>query len=178
MTIATDLLGIARKAKGLNAATDRLLGTCKAENITNVDQFDQVIRLGYVENSWSQKTGRPPKGSKLKPAPDAVQNYVSMFRRFLTLGLHFKDFTTVYQMREAIKERATAPAAGPEPRPALKGVVIRQPHVLTGALWHDGPALAEELPDDLQEEYENAIREVMERYLKFAPSTLVQDQAA
>lgn len=176
MTIATDLLTIARKAKGLNGATDALLTTCKVLDIQTVKQFDPLIAQAYEENNWSRTAGRPAKGSKTKPAPDAVQNLVSTFRKFLGLGLHFKDFETVYKMREAIKG-STGLALSPTPRPALVGVVIRQPHVITGALWHDGPALAEELPEDLQAEYEAAIREVFERYLAFAPSTLVEQAA-
>jgi hypothetical protein len=180
-TLAIDLLRISRKAKGYDTATDHFLSTCKELEIRTVDQFDPLIAQAYVENAWSQKQGRPSKGSKLKPAPEAVKQCVYNFRRALTLGLVFADFKTVYALREAMKATVTpVHAQGPEPRPALKGVVLRQPHTLTGALWHDSPALAEELPEDLQAEYEAAIREIFERYLAFAPATLraAEEQAA
>lgn len=173
-TFATDLLLIARKARGLDTATDRFLTTCKALHVRAVEQFDELVAQAYAENNWSQKTGRPAKGSKLKPAPEGVKVCVYAFRRALTIGLAFADYKTVYAMREAIKAHAAAAhAEGPEARPALAGVVLRKPHTLTGTLWHDSIVLAEELPDDLRAEFEAAVRAVMERYLPSAPPTLI-----
>lgn len=96
-----------------------------------------------------------------------------MFRRALALGLVFADYKTVYALREAIK-LAAAPTSvdSHDTRPSLAGVVLRKPHTLTGALWHDSIALSEELPDDVRDEYEAAVRKVMERFLPKAPPTL------
>lgn len=177
--LATDFLNIARKAKGLDSAANSMLSTVKAAGIKNLDQLNEAVRLAYAENRWSQSAGRPAAGSKLKPAPEAVKQILTHFRNALRLGMHFNDFETVYQMREAIKERqASAHAEGPEPRAELKGVQIKSPHSLIGALWHDAITLAEEMPDDRAEEFEREVRMVMQRFLRFAPPELVQVDAA
>lgn len=177
-TLASDFLNIARKAKGVESAANGMFSTLKAEDVTDLNHFNERVREAFQANGWSQTAGRPVAGSKEKPAPDAVKLYVSSFRAAYRLKLDVLSFETVGAMRNAIREvRAAAHqrklAEPPAPsRPEMEGVEVKTPHTLIGALWHDAIALAEEIPTDAQQEFEREVRMVMQRFLRFAPPEL------
>lgn len=169
-TLANALLTVSRKARGLDSAADNMLTTAKKFK-TLVD-WNDAVRTAYAENTWSQTTGRPSARSKLKPAPDVVKLYVSTVRKALQLGLSLGEFASMRALRDKTLEVGTVHALLPEPRPELVGVVLRSPHRLTGALWHDVVTLADEIPVELAREMEEEVRAVYEKYRQYAPEEL------
>lgn len=177
MNLATDFINIARKAKGVESAANGMFSTLKAENVKNLDHFNELTRDAFQTNGWSQTAGRPVVGSKEKSAPDAVKLYVSSFRAAYRLELDVLSFETVGAMRNAIRERRQELSQArrvthEEPRAEMMGVTVDDPHALIGALWHDAIALAEEIPADAQQEFEREVRMVMQRFLRYAPPEL------
>lgn len=176
-TFAVDLMTVARKARGLDSAADNMLAGAK--KYKTLPELNDAVRAAYLENGWSQTAGRPSARSKLKPAPQAVKDYVSVLRRALQLGLVLEEFKTMRAVKDKTMELGTVHALSPEPRAALQGVVLRSPHKLTGALWHDVITLAEEIPEEHVRGMEEEVRAVFEKYRQFAPAELLeQEQAA
>lgn len=177
-TLAQELLVLARKSKGVDGAANTLLSTVKKAGLTTLDALNEAVRTAYAVNGWSQTAGRPVAGSKLKPAPDAVKLVLSTFRTALKLGLPLAEYQTVYQVREAVKKHSTAAAHGPEPRPALVGVVLRSSHSLIGSLWHDAIIMSEAMPEKVQLEFEEEVQSLLERFRQFLPADLLQQAPA
>lgn len=175
-TLATALMTVSRKARGLDSAADNMLATAK--RFKTLTEWNDAVRTAYAENSWSQTTGRPSARSKLKPAPDVVKMYVTTVRKAFQLGLSLEEFTSMRQLRDRTLVLGTVHALAPPPRAELVGVVLRSPHKLTGALWHDVVTLADEIPVERAKEMEEEVREVYEKYRQFAPAELLEGEQA
>lgn len=175
-TFAVDLMTVARKARGLDSAADNMLAS--ARKYKTLPELNEAVRLAYIENQWSQTAGRPSARSKLKPAPQAVKDYVSILRRALQLGLNLDEFKTMRAVKDKTIELGTVHMLSPEPRQALQGIVLRSPHRLTGALWHDVITLAEEIPEEHVREMEDEVRAVYEKYRQYAPTELLEQEPA
>ena len=170
-TLATALMTVSRKARGLDSAADQMLATAK--RFKALAEWNEAVRAAYAENSWSQTQGRPSARSKLKPAPDVVKLYVSTVRKALQVGLLLEEFPTMRALRDKVALVGTVHALSPEPRPELVGVVLRSPHRLTGALWHDVVTLADEIPEEHAQAMEAEVRAVYEKYCQYAPAELL-----
>ena len=176
-TLANDLNAIARKARGLDSAADTMLANAK--KYKTLPDLNEAVRAAYLENGWSQTAGRPSARSKLKPAPDVVKLYVSTLRKALQVGLVLEDFKSMRALRDKVAIVGVVHSLSPEPRPELVGVVLRSPHKLTGALWHDVVTLADEIPEEHAHAMEEEVRAVYEKYRQYAPAELLeQEQAA
>ncbi len=175
-TFANDLNAVARKARGLDSAADTMLANAK--RFKTLVELNEAVREAYAANGWSQTTGRPSARSKLKPAPDVVKLYVSTMRKALQVGLVLEEFKSMRALRDKVALVGTVHALAPEPRPELVGVVLRSPHRLTGALWHDVVTLADEIPEEHAHAMEEEVRAVYEKYRQYAPSELLDEQAA
>jgi hypothetical protein len=175
-TLAIALMTVSRKARGLESAADNML--TNAKRFKTLADWNEAVRAAYVENSWSQTQGRPSARSKLKPAPDVVKMYVTTVRKALQLGLALDEFTSMRALRDRTLVLGTVHALSPEPRPELVGVVLRSPHKLTGALWHDVVTLADEMPEERAREMEEEVRAVYEKYRQYAPTELLEAEQA
>lgn len=56
-TLATALMTVSRKARGLDSAADQMLATAK--RFKTLADWNDAVRQAYVENNWSQTQGRP-----------------------------------------------------------------------------------------------------------------------
>ena len=174
LELAVDFKNIERKAKGVEGAANGIFSTLKAEDVTDLGHFNELVAEAYKRNGWSQVTGRPAAGSKEKPAPDVVKFYVSTFRAAYRLKLDVLSFDHVGAMRTALRDkRGVHASAAPRP-PELKGVQISAENRMNGALWHDAVVLHQHLAETDQQEFERELRMLMMRFTKAAPEELVQ----
>lgn len=174
LDLASDFINIQRKAHGVESAANGMFATLKAEDVTTLDHFNELVRDAYQRNGWSQSAGRPVAGAKEKPAPEAVKLYVSTFRAAYRYKLDVLSFETVGALRTAIREKRTAPSQSVVRPPELKGIHVSAENKLTGALWHDAVVLHQHLTVDEQQEFEREVRMLIMRFTKNAPAELVQ----
>lgn len=173
--LAACFLKMGRAAGTLDGYANGIFAPLKAKKIKTVEQLNAEVIAAYEKNGWSRKAGRPAAGSKEKPAPDAVQLYVSIFRAAYRMKLNVISFTTVGELRTAIREkRQTAHQAANRP-PELKGIQLSSENsLIEGALFHNVPALWQLLPDDKKEMFYRQIEKVYNQYVKSAPPELVK----
>lgn len=155
-----------------------LFAPLKAMKIKTLEQADDVFAKAYELNNWSQTTGRPAAGSTAEPAPGAVKQYLSYFRRAYRLKLDVISFDTIHALRVATREKATPHAQAPERPPQLKGVQLSDENHLIGALFHDVPALWQRLPEGQGDLFLQKIQEVYDFFLASAPPEMLAQEAA
>jgi len=153
----TDLASVLKR---VGRTSEVLLATIQGMQLTTLEQFNEAMDLAYAENKWGKGKGRPKAGSKLKPAPDAVQRYVSYLRSAYKAGLDVMSLKSMREMVDAVKA-AKGHAEHPEPRPELKGLVISAAKKMTGSFWHDRLVMWEMFPPDRQEEVMRRLDAIM-----------------
>lgn len=172
-TLAMDFMNLSRKSSAMESAVSALFHTLRANEIKTEAQFKVAIKEVFEENKWSQRKGRPMKGSKLKPAPQVVTVYVSRFNAAYKLKLDVLSFETEYAMRQAVAEkRRAAHAKGAEKAPELQGVQLSAKKQLIGSMFHDLPTLWEELPEDTAALMLKELQKVYTKFVKSAPPDL------
>jgi hypothetical protein len=156
-----------------------LFAPLKQLKVKTLEQAEDIFAKAYELNNWSQSQGRPAAGSTTEPAPGAVKQYLSYFRRAYRLKLDVISFETIGAMRVAIREKAKTAvhAQGPERPPELRGIEIRDENRLTGALFHDVPALWQRLPEGQGDLFLQKIQEVYDFFLASAPPEMMPEAA-
>lgn len=173
--LAACFVQMARKGKTLETTANGMFAPLKAESIDTLDKFNAKVSECFDANGWTRTTGRPAKGVKSKPVPDVVQVYVSRFRGAYKLGLDVLSFSTVYELREAVKVRRQVAHQHAQRPPELKGIQLSSKNrLIEGALFHNVTALWEVLPEDKQEMLYRQIEMVYNTYLKDAPADVLQ----
>lgn len=173
--LAACFLRVERAGGTLEGIANGMFAPLKAKKIKTLEQFNAEVMAAYEKNAWSRKAGRPAVGAKEKPAPDAVQVYVSRFRAAYRLKLNVISFTTIGEMREAISKRKQAAHHAADRPPELKGIHLSSENsLIEGALFHNVPTLWQLLPDDKKEMFYRQVEKVYNQYVKSAPPDLVK----
>jgi len=159
-----------------DAVANQLFAPLKAMKVKTLEQADDVFAKAYELNNWSQTQGRPAAGSTTEPAPSVVKQYLSYFRRAYKLKLDVINFETIHAMRVATREK-TVHASAPQRPPQLQGVQLANENRLTGALFHDVPALWQRLPEGQGDLFLQKIQEVYDFFLASAPPEMMPEAA-
>ena len=150
----------------------QILSFLVEQKCTTLDLANEQFATAYQENGWSRTAGRPKDGSKEKPAPATVKNYVTAFRVAYGYGFDVLGFETVGAMRLAIREKRIAEKEEKEKPTSLVGVQITKEDILTGFLVHDISAVITHLPDSERLEFEAKLQRLLSQYAKKAPADL------
>lgn len=135
--------------------------------IRKLEAFNEAVALAYADNGWHTAIGKPKGNAKTQPAPRTVRTYVWEFRTAFKLGLPVGSMTSLYELRQAVaanrKKRPIA-AANDERPEELKGVSIRQPDTIVGAVFHDIIAVYANLPEADQQSVVAQLNRILHRY--------------
>lgn len=156
---------LASVLKRVGRTSEALLSTVQGLNLQTLEAFNEAMTEAYHKNGWSRSKGRPAAGAKLKPAPDAVQLYVSALRSAYKLGLDVMGFESLRELRDSVKaaKAAADPDQKPERAPELKGVLISAENKMNGGFWHDKLVLWEHFPKERQSQVMQELDEIMRR---------------
>lgn len=176
--LAACFMRIERSGETLEGVANGMFAPLKAKKIKTLEQFNAEVTSAYEINGWSRKAGRPAAdAAKEKSAPEAVQVYVSRFRKAYRLKLNVISFVTIGALRTAMLKKTSVSHQAAKRPPELKGIQLSSENSLIGALFHDMPALWQRLPDDKKDMFYRQIEKVYNQYLKSAPPDLVKAAA-
>lgn len=175
--VAAVLNHIAEAATQSEDLATELLSVLKRSRVNTLERYEEVIDEAYALNGWQRGGGRPKEGEEVNPVPDAVKTYVSQIRRAYKEKLKVTSYKSMYDLRQAVKERATKARKKAERSlqakfPALTGITVKQPDRFNGSLFHDFTVLWMGLPDKDQEAFENDVRALMRKWAKDAGITM------
>ena len=163
---------IKTSAGALERVANGILSAIKTQDAKTLEHFNEMVADAYVDNGWSTKAGRPAKGTKEKPAPDAVQLYVSTVRAAYRMSLDVMSFETMGALRVAIRDKRSTPSQDAARPPELVGVQLSSDDRLTGALIHDTGTLWKRLRPKDQKAMTLALQKVLDEFMKLAPPEL------
>ena len=147
-----------------------LLSFLRDNDCVTIDQANYQFGIAYDENGWSRSAGRPKEGATETPAPATVKNYVSTLRRAYNAEMDVLSFSTMWELRVALRELRDADRQTKQP--ALRGVQVAKVDVINGALWHDLVVVWEHLPEDERGSLEAKLERLLSQFIKKAPLTL------
>lgn len=173
MELHKTLKEMGRVQDKLDSVAGGILAAIRDQHLDTLEAFNDAVKDAYAANGWNVSTGRPPKGSKVKPAPTVLQTYLSTVRAAYRFDLDPGEYTAWRQLREAVKESRDAQRKEPEPTlPELRGLKIESDDRLTGSLLHDVVVVYEHAPETTRERMQRRLKRMLTEFQRDVESSL------
>lgn len=174
--MSSELTKIFKEVGEIDGKKESLGAQCVAYLVKHkcwtADLAEVQFAKSYEENGWSMAVGRPAAGSTLTAAPPTVKNYITALRGMYDFALDIRSYTTMGEIRKAVREARAAKRETLEKPAALVGVQVSKEGVLTGGLIHDISVVLTHMPDEDRPEFEAKLRRALASCMKKSTAEL------